>query len=498
MDVSFTNGRITSDNSVVYDAAGNIVSKGTGATLRTDTFDASGRRSSTKDRWASSGGQGATVNERQTDHIVDGDGRPVIEKLGARQYSPTPGTLTMAVYKYQVWSSVLGQAVATMDPSGNQIENRIYAGSTLIATARGRSTTGTSADDAIDFHVKEPVTNTTVTYAYNATTSNWATAEQEPFGQNISSIDPYIEEWNNYAQVLNGAQDPEWQCVLYEKMNGDFTSMPTHCAKAAWQVEFAIAKVERNESLESLKRMKDSPLQRPSIPGVESETKDNLALAARATFKPNGEKADGNCRRGPDGRFLEECQNEPNSPTEVESVVIPKFPDASSGSPFDIPARISGSVDENQRVALQTALNSVESRLKTYSACAKLFGGAEKAIEALKKVEFQFKAGEKPTTLDGTPRTPIKAIDAATDRASNRIVINTNGGFMTRGYYTAVLTGFGNITRTAANPYAGDGFAAFVILHELGHLMDIYGKNDSDAGDTKKEKKNNEKIKACL
>ena len=167
--------------------------------------------------------------------LVDGDGRPVIEKLGARQYSPTPGTLTMAVYKYQVWSSVLGQAVATMDPSGNQIENRIYAGSTLIATARGRSTTGTSADDAIDFHVKEPVTNTTVTYAYNATTSNWATAEQEPFGQNISSIDPYIEEWNNYAQVLNGAQDPEWQCAMYDKFKDGFSQMPIHCQKAAMQ-----------------------------------------------------------------------------------------------------------------------------------------------------------------------------------------------------------------------------------------------------------------------
>ena len=493
MDVEFTDGRITTDLSLVYDAAGNIVSKGIGATLRTDTFDASGRRSSSKDRWASSGGQGATVNERQTDHIVDGDGRPVIEKLGARQYSPNPGTLTMAVYKYQVWSSVLGQAVATMDPSGNQIENRIYAGSTLIATARGRSTTGTSADDAIDFHVKEPVTNTAVTYAYNATTSNWATAEQEPFGQNISSIDPYIEEWNNYGQVLNGAQDPEWQCMIPKEVYGGLEGMPTHCKLDHYREASSYELYEWR----STKKNKVNNVQSGISAVAATGRASSKAIPTAATTATN--KAD------------------KGGPSDSEN---PDIPDCGTQdcfvttSGFDELGEIDTSVSisqESTRDIVDQAIVDALSILETEQ-CRDLFGsGVDPYSELYRYAEYpsdvlgsltladlggrryeidssgkrtgryDIAAANTVAITDAVPR-PNKPPVSITTGANIKININAEAPF---------VVGFRDFLNVGASDRL---YRALVVIHELGHALEFRNRYwspiISDSGDAEASRQN--------
>lgn len=89
-------------------------------------------------------------------------------------------------------------------------------------------------------------------------------------------------------------------------------------------------------------------------------------------------------------------------------------------------------------------------------------------------------------------------VKGATDRSSNTIYINTKGGFGDRGNVYVKVDGGRTVVRGTSTDGNGDGNDVEVIFHELGHLMNIYGKNDEDAGDTKKQKKNSKKIKDCL
>ena len=393
MDAEYENGRLTSDPSVIYDAAGNIVSKGASATLRIDVFDAAGRKLSTKDRWVSTGGQGSVVNERKNEHLRDADGRPVVELLGSRQVSPTPGTLTMVVYQYQVWSSVLGQAVATMDSAGSQVHNRIYMGGTLLATAWGTSTTGTSADDAITFHATDPVTDTEVNYGYTPSTSFGGGQEKEPFGQKIASVDPYSGGGTSYGNILNSAQDPEWQCMLPKEFYGGFFGLPAHCQRAemqgagfSLQEAFGYGKAD----LTSIAQTASHEGSHGSAPTRAGEAASDViaATTAKSTDKTSKEESDGNCQRGPSGQFLEGCQNDPDNPTEIDPI-------GKVSAEFG-----SRQTNESAPYSLKDLVKAAETKIRSATGkCADLLG--KNALAAFDRISKNIVYDDKAKGLGG-------------------------------------------------------------------------------------------------
>ena len=100
----------------------------------------------------------ATKQENETQFVFDGDGRPVVEKQGSRLIaSSTPDPMTVAVTGYQVWSTVLGSALTTVDPEGDKKEMRVFAGGALIARQNANGTTSTG-DDHIEFTTSDRCT----------------------------------------------------------------------------------------------------------------------------------------------------------------------------------------------------------------------------------------------------------------------------------------------------------------------------------------------------
>src|SRR5690606_173714 len=123
---------------------------------------ASGRRLSVRDRWRVSD---VGSQENETGYVYDGDGRPVVEMEGIRAIiGQNPDPMVVLPSKYQVWSSVLGKSLTTVDPQENKLETQVYAGGALIAT----QVHSTMSDDVV-FHTADPVTGTTMLMGDNGT-----------------------------------------------------------------------------------------------------------------------------------------------------------------------------------------------------------------------------------------------------------------------------------------------------------------------------------------
>ena len=120
------------------------------------------------------------------------------------------------------------------------------------------------------------------------------------------------------------------------------------------------------------------------------------------------------------------------------------------------------------------------------SDCAKLFGGYEKAVKLLKDTKFV------PKVLDRK--------DAIAERKGKTVSINTGSasGFFSNSPQSTL------IFRNGFAALSGLQLRVFVILHELGHVGDIYGESNNDGGGSELENvinqgKNNDKIKtACF
>ncbi|HEV2705407.1 MAG TPA: hypothetical protein VGV59_05755 [Pyrinomonadaceae bacterium] len=145
--------------------------------------------------------------------------------------------------------------------------------------------------------------------------------------------------------------------------------------------------------------------------------------------------------------------------------------------------------------------------------CAKLFGGYDKAVKALNESSFEFIARDPPLT----PQL-FNIIHGATENRT--IYINSRGGFMAQdGLVPTLRSTLPNsawpnekahvtiafLPGTHAQFRTDVKFAAFVLLHELGHRRNIYGKDNKDGFDDKngtaadKTARNNLKvIDACF
>ena len=146
----------------------------------------------------------------------------MIELKGAREVAPNPGTITMNPFRYQVWSSVLGASVVSVNPDETPLKRKVYAGKAVIAELTG---SGTGTYDNVTWKTSDPATGTVVSY-WNAGTSNTGAVseENEPLGQRIALEDPEEPfQPESYEQHFNFASDPDWQCQLPDSFQ------PTEC-----------------------------------------------------------------------------------------------------------------------------------------------------------------------------------------------------------------------------------------------------------------------------
>jgi RHS repeat-associated protein len=156
-----------------------------------------------------------------------------------------------------------------------------------------------------------------------------------------------------------------------------------------------------------------------------------------------------------------------------------------------------GGGGDPQNSALSDSVNRQIQRSLTYDKCAKLLGGADKALQALANIKITFEDLGQYENVGGTPRGPHAGIDAGTDPGTNEIKINTQGGYSSGGYATA---NDGKIVYVGGG-LSNDAYRASVILHELVHLINpkAFGKNNLDGNDFKRSAKNQAKVvKACL
>ena len=183
---TYTNGRkdVGTGSTLTFDASGSIVytkpDNNNPHDEQTTTFDTSGRRTGFHRK--SKGRMGGLLNyvsEEKNEQIFDGDGRPVIEKTGQRNYhiNSVPGSaLTTSVRAYQIWSSVLESSLTTITPAGNKLETKVFAGGAVIAKQK-RYVDGSTNYDSIDWTTADPVTGTEGKFAYSSSGSSSGVGE---------------------------------------------------------------------------------------------------------------------------------------------------------------------------------------------------------------------------------------------------------------------------------------------------------------------------------
>jgi RHS repeat-associated protein len=134
------------------------------------------------------------------------------------------------------------------------------------------------------------------------------------------------------------------------------------------------------------------------------------------------------------------------------------------------PPKLKGHPTQDQIDAFNDAYFDLRDRILNNSDCAKLFGGAERALRKLQTASISLYS-RKPITIQGK-----QYINPARTVGRNSLQINTYGGL-----------------------FAGDPNTSLSLGHELGHLLNIYGKDEYDATDPNKNSRNTEKVrKACF
>lgn len=148
---------------------------------------------------------------------------------------------------------------------------------------------------------------------------------------------------------------------------------------------------------------------------------------------------------------------------------------------------------------LEGALLDVEEILRENSKCAKLFGGADRAINALRNANIKYgDLGRYKNLGDGR----FTGIAAGTNREANEIIINTHGGFLLGGIVLAPGYEPGQTVYVSVRDgLTATEYRAVLLLHELGHLLGpkIFGKNDDDVHNQKANEANAKKVRnACI
>ncbi len=219
--------------------------------------------------------------------------------------------MVTAPIEYQVWSSVLGSSLTTVNASGGKVETKVFAGGTHIATQQGDG-------GGIVYSTADPVTGTAGQFSGSGSTA-LKFEESEPFGQKIELTDPGTSYPATYQAVLGGGRDPEWQCTIARAMGNQFLDMPVHCQKAAaMQASFSIVSAFGFSLSEKSPNKTSQPPEGTrhgsgSLETGHSPSDTLLVSTARATYKDSA---------SPDCDIT-------NCAVEINDFEIPGFADAS-------------------------------------------------------------------------------------------------------------------------------------------------------------------------
>lgn len=335
---SYINGRMQNQPQLVYDAAGNIAHSGTQNTPHDygyTHFDAAGRRvknfSSSKGRL---GNQLNIIRENQTEYQYDGDGRPVREKFGYRQYplysNDPPPPIVIDVEKYQIWSSVLGSAFTSINPDGEKLGTQVFAGGAVIGSHGKYGGTG---DEQSSWMTADPVTGKSHGYSYFRQAND--NKEREPLGQEVLDYDPTDDDELSEPppnETLEYWRDMQWQCDAGEDFYGGFYGMPQHCQMAVAQ-DFSrgldqIFGWDQEENPQKLPTGVDSPLPDISIPGSGGSSPSNtaLAFAMSSTSKDKKPKCGNGKKAKKDAAGKWQCVGVGEIIVDVDTSLEPTFP----------------------------------------------------------------------------------------------------------------------------------------------------------------------------
>lgn len=168
------------------------------------------------------------VTEKKNEYLFDGDGRPVQEEQGMRNYhisEPPTGELETTPFGYQVWSTVLGQSLTMLNADGTKQTTKVFAGGAVIARQGSGGASWTTAD---------PVSGTVANLW--ATGSN--TEQTEPIGQTLHIIDPEDPPQPIPPDtMIQNADYPQWRCEERNasQLYGGFHEWPEECRKRYMQ-----------------------------------------------------------------------------------------------------------------------------------------------------------------------------------------------------------------------------------------------------------------------
>ncbi|MBI3427145.1 MAG: hypothetical protein HY011_29805 [Acidobacteria bacterium] len=142
---------------------------------------------------------------------------------------------------------------------------------------------------------------------------------------------------------------------------------------------------------------------------------------------------------------------------------------------------IRGTTDKGKIKDFNNAIAEATSRLNSDD-CAKLFGGKDAALGALYGARYSYQDLSQATQDPNTGA--VSAVGAATYRNTNppAVYINNYGPFRNTSVLVRGSSGVKSHTFDFGTGLRGAQFGALLLLHELGHLVGIFG---SDAGDSK-------------
>ncbi|MEZ5306352.1 MAG: hypothetical protein R2684_04320 [Pyrinomonadaceae bacterium] len=223
---NYANGRIVGNGSnIVYDESGNITHTAPGSNAAFDfqntAFDAAGRKTSFHS--SVRGRMGSRLNmvtETKQEFEYDGNGRPVSEKSGIEIYhesTQNPPDPVPVVLGYQLWSTVTGNTVTGLTPTGSSNGTTIYAGEARLGVL--------SASGSLVLGSADPVTGTKISYQYSGVGGR---TEISLLGQRIESSDPNGFPDPIPNEIVSYWENMERSCELQQGW-GEFNKLPFHC-----------------------------------------------------------------------------------------------------------------------------------------------------------------------------------------------------------------------------------------------------------------------------
>jgi YD repeat-containing protein len=363
-------------------------------------------------------------------------------------------------HSYELRSSLLkGQVLTSLSAQGQKASGNVYANGELLAIQ--------SISGAVTWmHNSPDGSGHWATTSYSTNDSTGRSLELDPLGQDVGLDSPYVAGGDGLGNYPN---------------YGDAADLTSGCALdgSAIPCEIVGKVISRNpvEFLTSItiKRM-----------GVRAEQQgsrtihDGSSILIGSADNEEGVGYTQTVMAGPD-RLSTETVGYNMIWLSLAPVqkIIPK-------------PKVGGQATPDDKAAFDKAYAELVSRLK--GDCAKIFGGAEKALKKFGKADIYFADLDPIEAVplgDGSGKNRYKGNNA--EHRNGSIFINVYGSFTT-GFFLA--TNSGQIVPEAqlAGMTAVQN-AAFILFHELGHLVKgVYGKNDNDANNPQAVAANNKLI----